>query len=251
MIELIVFLLGLSIGSFLNVCIYRIPRGESISFPPSHCTNCNKSIKAYDLVPVVSYIFLKGRCRYCGEKISIKYPLIELITGIVFVVIYIKYGLTIECLKFFFLVSFLILVGIIDYNSMDVYAVTIHSALICGLFFLGVNMYMNLPVKTYIIGAIIGGGVIAIIIILFGGMGWGDAEMCAFCGLYIGVKLTLLMLFLSVNIGAIVAVTNILLKRKTRKDPMPLCPSIAFGTFICIIWGEKILTWYFNNLLFF
>lgn len=251
MIELIVFLLWLSIGSFLNVCIYRIPRGESISFPPSHCTNCNNRIKSYDLVPLISYIFLKGKCRYCGEKISIKYPLIEFITGIIFMGIYLRYGLTIECVKFFFLASFLILVGIIDYNSTDVYFVTTLSAFIFGIFFLCVNIYMKLPVKTYILGAIIGGGFIAIIILVFGGMGWGDAEMCAFSGLYIGSKLTLLMLFLSIIIGAIVAVVNILLKRKTKKDSMPLCPSIAVGALICIIWGDKILTWYFNNILHF
>lgn len=244
MIEFIVFLLGLSIGSFLNVCIYRIPRGESIAHPPSHCTNCSNRIKSYDLIPIISYIFLKGKCRYCGEKISIKYPLIELMTGIIFVAVYLKYGLTIECIKFFFLASFLILVGVIDHNTTNVYFSTTLSGFIIGSLFLGINIYFALPVKTYLLGALIGGGFISIIIILFGGMGWGDAEICAVSGLFLGFKLTLLMLFLSVIIGAILALGNILLKKKTFKDYMPLGPSIALGVFISMLWGEKLIIWY-------
>src|SRR4051794_38403015 len=103
---LFVGIIGLIIGSFLNVCIFRVPRGESISFPPSHCTKCGTRIKSYDLFPVISYFILGGKCRKCGDRISIRYPLIELATGILFFLIYLKFGLTIDLIKFTLLCCF-------------------------------------------------------------------------------------------------------------------------------------------------
>jgi len=98
--DIFVFILGLVFGSFFNVCIYRMPRGESIVFPPSHCTHCNNRLKFYDMIPVLSYIFLRGRCRYCKEKISIKYPIIELLTGFSFLLIYLRYGISLNFFKY-------------------------------------------------------------------------------------------------------------------------------------------------------
>lgn len=247
MITTIIFVLGLLIGSFLNVCTYRIPREESIAYPPSHCTSCNNRIESYDLIPVISYILLKGKCRHCGEKISIKYPLIELSTGIIFTAIYFKYGFSLKLLKFLVLTSFLIVIGIIDYNTTDVYLETTLSGVIAGLIFLGINYYLKLPVKTYIIGALIGGGVVSIIILITGAIGWGDAEICVLGGLYLGMRLTILMLFLSVVIGGSVGTVLIFLKKKSKKDYMPLGPSISVSTIICVLLGEKILTWYLGT----
>lgn len=247
-ISLLVFIYGLIIGSFLNVCIYRIPMGESIAYPPSHCTNCKNRIKPYDLIPVISYMFLKGKCRYCGEKISLRYPLIELFTGVIFIAVYLRYGLNMEFLKFAILSCFLILIGLIDYDTTDIYDSTIITGLIFGFIFLGVNLYLGLPVKTYLLGALIGGGFISLIILTLGGMGWGDAELCVLCGLFLGSKLTILTLFLSFIIGGFTGALLILLKKKSRKDYIPFGPSISVASMIVVIYGEKILDWYLNSL---
>lgn len=247
-LAIIIFVTGLLIGSFLNVCIYRIPKEESIAYPPSHCVKCNNRIKPYDLIPVISYIFLNGKCRYCGEKISIKYPLIELFTGVTFILIYYKYGISIEFFKFAILASFLIVIGIIDYNTTNVYFSTTLSGIIGGLAFLVVSYYLHIPIKTYVLGMIIGGGFISLVILTVGGMGWGDAEICALCGIFLGTKLTILMLFLSVIIAAVIGVILIILKKKSRKDYMPLGPSIAFAAILCILIGENIIMWYLNMI---
>lgn len=246
---LIIFTLGLLIGSFLNVCIYRIPRDESISYPPSHCTNCTNRIKSYDLIPVISYIFLRGKCRYCGEKISIKYPLIEFFTGLIFVGLYYKYDISLDLVKYLILASYLIVIGLIDLNTTDVYLKTTLSGFIIGVLFLILNLYNGEPIGTYIIAAIIGGGFITTIIILTGGMGWGDAEICALCGIYLGIRLTILTLFLSVILGGIIGVTLILTKKKTRKDYIPFGPYITIAALISILWGEKIIAWYLVGII--
>lgn len=244
-----ILFLGLLIGSFLNVCIYRIPRDESISYPPSHCTNCTNRIKAYDLIPVISYIFLRGKCRYCGEKISIKYPLIEFFTGLIFVGLYYKYDISLDLVKYLILASYLIVIGLIDLNTTDVYLKTTLSGFIIGVLFLILNLYNGEPIGTYIIAAIIGGGFITTIIILTGGMGWGDAEICALCGIYLGIRLTILTLFLSVILGGIIGLLLILTKKKTRKDYIPFGPYITMGALISILWGEKIIAWYLAGIL--
>lgn len=246
---IIIFIFGLLIGSFLNVCIYRIPREESIAYPPSHCTSCSRRIKIYDLMPAVSYILLNGKCRYCKKGISIKYPLVELSTGIAFMLIYYKYNISIEFFKFIILASFLIVIGIIDYNTTNVYLSTTLGGTIIGLAFLLLNYYLNIPIKTYILGMIIGVSFIALIILTVGGMGWGDAEICALCGIFLGARLTILMLFLSVIIGAIIGVMLIILKKKSRKDYITFGPSIAIATLLCILSGESMIRWYLNIVM--
>ncbi|EQB3123923.1 prepilin peptidase, partial [Clostridium botulinum] len=120
--NIIVLILGIIIGSFLNVCIYRIPKGESIIFPPSYCEKCGVNIKIYNLIPVVSYIFLRGRCKCCKNKISLRYPLVELLTGILFLSIYHLCGLNFSFIKYIIFVSFIIVIGFIDLDTTDVYS---------------------------------------------------------------------------------------------------------------------------------
>jgi leader peptidase (prepilin peptidase)/N-methyltransferase len=244
MINILIFVMGLTIGSFLNVCIYRIPRGESINYPPSHCTNCVNKIKFYDLIPIISYLFLKGKCRFCGEKISIRYPFLELTTGVLFCALYIKFGLNFELFKFVFLCSILIVIGMIDHNTTDVYFKTTLSGFIAGILFLGYGAYSGYEVLTYVYGAVLGGGVISLIILLTNGMGWGDAEICGLSGLFLGLKLTMVMLFFSFVFGAVVGISLILLKKKSRKDYIPFGPSIAIASIFTIFMGSKILMWY-------
>lgn len=242
----IIFILGLLIGSFLNVCIYRIPREESVSYPPSHCTGCGARIKPYDLFPVFSYIFLRGKCRNCGDRISIKYPLTELLVGLLFALLYITHGLSFELLKFMILISFAVVIGFIDLYTTDVYFKTTLSGSIAGIVLIIVGKYFGLGVWEYIYGALLGGGVISLIVILTKGMGWGDAEICFLCGMFLGLRLTLLMLFLSFILGGITGVILILLKKKSSKDYIPFGPFIAFSAIFCIYFGENLLGWYFS-----
>ena len=244
MISIFIFIIGLIIGSFLNVCIYRIPLGQSINYPPSHCMGCGNRIKWYDLIPVLSYIILKGKCRYCREKVSMQYPLIELLTGVLFLALYIEYDLSFNFVKYAILICFLIVIGMIDYNTTDVYFKTTLSGFIAGLLFLSYGAYLGGEIVTYIYGALLGGGLISLIILLTNGMGWGDAEICAVCGLFLGFKLTAVMLFFSFVFGAIVGISLIILKKKSRKDYIPFGPSIAIAAVFTLFMGSKILMWY-------
>ena len=243
---LYVFIVGLILGSFYNVCIYRIPKEESIAFPPSHCTNCNTRLKPVDLIPVFSYIFLKGKCRYCNDKISPRYALVELFTGIVFLGLYLKYGLTFEFIKYAVLVSFLIVIGMIDYDTTDVYFITTLSAMLVGAIFVVVEFFLGGNITSFIYGGLLGGGAITLIILLTKGMGWGDAEICLLAGLYLGLSSTVLMLLLSFVLGGAIGIILIATKVKTRKDYIPFGPFIALGAIITSFVGENIINWYLN-----
>ena len=250
-----IFILGLLIGSFLNVCIYRIPRGESIAYPPSHCTSCGNDIKSYDLIPVLSWIFLSGKCRNCDQKISIRYALVELATALIFLLTYFQYGVSIFSLKYVMLIPFLIVIAMIDYDTMEVYTTTTWIAIAVGIVFLGVNLYLGELVASYLYGALLGSGTIIVIILLSKlilgteGMGWGDAEICGLCGLFLGFKLTLLMMFFSFIIGGIIGVYLLKVKKKNGRAEMPFGPSIIMAAILTIIWGEKILNWYLGTLI--
>ncbi|OBR95893.1 type 4 prepilin-like proteins leader peptide-processing enzyme [Clostridium ragsdalei P11] len=243
--SIIVFVFGTIIGSFLNVCIYRIPMEESIVYPPSHCTNCGSRIKWYDLIPIVSYVILKGQCRNCGEKISARYPIIEFTTGLLYTMLYVKFGISIDIVKYIVFISILIVVGMIDLNTTDIYFKTTVVGLISTFIFLGIYYYNGLPIKTYVYGGIVGGGLLALIILITkGGMGWGDAEICTVCGLFLGLKLTFLMLFLSFIIGATAGVILILSGKKSRKDYIPFGPFIVLASIITVFCGQNIVNWY-------
>lgn len=247
-----VTIFGLIIGSFLNVCIYRIPREESISFPPSHCTNCNKKIKWYDLIPVISFMFLKGKCRNCGSKISIRYPLIETLNGILYLILYLQFGITLKALSFMFLVSLLIVVSLIDIDTTDVYFKTSLTGYVGVTLFIAVSYFTGTDKNFFnnIYGALLGGGFILLIYLLSRGrgMGLGDAEICAYCGAFLGLKLTVVMLFFSVVLGGIIGVLLILFKIKSRKDYIPFGPYIALGTLVAIFFGNSIISWYLGGL---
>lgn len=248
MIEVLVLSLGLLIGSFLNVCIYRIPREESISFPPSHCTSCGNRIKWYDLLPVISYVILRGKCRNCKERISLRYPILELITGILYLGLYLKYGLSFSFFKYIIIVTFLIVIGIIDYETTDVYLKTTLPGIIIGIILVFVGNYLGSGIMEYVYGGLLGGGVILLIILLTHGMGLGDAEICFLCGIFLGFRLTAVMLFLSFVIGGVAGGALLLLKIKSRKDYIPFGPFIAAAAIITIFIGEGLINWYLSLL---
>lgn len=249
---ILVFVYGLLIGSFLNVCIYRIPREESISFPPSHCTGCDSKIKFYDLIPVISYIFLRGRCRHCKSKISIKYPVIELITALLFISVVYSYGLTIISIKYLIMISFLIVISLIDFETQDVYGVTTYPCIVIGVLFVLVEkFYLNENIISYFTGLLVAVIVIGLIVVITKGMGEGDIEIAAICGIYLGFQNTLSTLFFAFVIGGIFGVVLLVLRNKKRKDEIAFGPFLFVGALISMFYGNQIIELYLNYTLTF
>lgn len=243
-------LIGLCIGSFLNVCIFRIPREESISFPPSHCMTCGYKLKYRDNIPVLSYIFLKGKCRSCGEKISIQYPLIELLNGILYLLVYMKYGISINTLQYMALVSFMIVIGIIDFKTKFVFTSTTITTGIFGVIFCIVNGILNkkIPLNN-IYGMLLGAILIGLIVFITHGMGEGDIEIAAVSGLMLGFKACIFMLFTAFIIGGIGGVIVLIRRKKGLKDEMPFGPCLAIGTILALFFGNTIISAYLNFCL--
>ena len=247
MLILIFFLAGIIIGSFLNVCIYRIPKEESIAYPPSHCGSCGHNLNMLDLVPIFSWLFLRGRCRYCGEKVSKQYPIVEGATGLLFVFLYLKFGFTIELLKYMVFTSILIVVGIIDFKTQDVYDSTIIALGIIGVLFTIIEFFINKQISF--IGIILGIAIPALIISIFawlGAMGWGDVEIIGVVGLFLGFKMNMLNLFISIVLVGIAAFVLMIWKRRGGKDTMAFGPYIALSSYITLLFGSELLQWYLS-----
>lgn len=244
----LIILLGLIIGSFLNVCIYRISREESISFPPSHCTSCGYNLKPKDLIPVFSYIFLVGRCRSCKEKISIRYPLVEILNACLYLLIYLKYGLTLDFLKFCLFISLLIVIGFIDFETKYVYNSTVIFGVISGIIF---DTLIWIETKAipwyYIVGAFIGFGVIYLIVILTNGMGEGDIDIAMLCGLFLGIEGIVVTLFIAIILGGIVAGVILIFKFKDRKAEIAFGPYLSIGGIIACFYGSSLIEMYFKT----
>lgn len=249
---LIVFLGGLIIGSFLNVCIFRIIEEESIAFPASHCKICNTKLKAKDLIPIFSFLSLRGKCRYCKEKISVQYPLVELFTAILFMIIYLKFGVSLEFFKFITFTAILLVIGIIDYKTQYIYSEVILTGLIFGILFLMIAFFLegNLELKNILLSAVIPSSFLALIILMTNGMGWGDVELVFIIGIFLELKLNLLSLFISVILAGLYATYLLLFKKKDRKQSIAFAPYIAFSAFITILFGNQFLEWYLNYLIY-
>jgi len=244
----LIFILGLIVGSFSNVCIYRIPRNESIIYPASHCPKCRSKIKPVDNIPLLSFILLKGRCRNCKSKISIQYPIVELLTGLTYLIIYLTYGLSVQTLIFIILSSALIIIAFIDLNEQIVPDVISLPGIVIGFiisFFVPYISFINSA-----LGVAVGGGII--LIIGLGGsvifkkeaMGGGDVKLAAMIGAFLGWRYIVISLFLGFFLGALAGIFLILSKIKSREDVVPFGPFIVLGSIITLLWGEKIISWY-------
>lgn len=246
-IEIAVFIYGLIIGSFLNVVIYRIPQEESI-LGRSYCPQCGRELKWYDLIPVVSFLLSSGHCRSCGKSISWQYPLVELLTGALFVVLYFKFGLTVHCGALAFLVSLLIASSIIDYRLQIIPNKLTYFGIIIGLIFSIIFKYIS--IKSALLGLVIPSGFLLLIALLTkGGMGIGDVKFAAMIGSFIGPKLTLLGIFLGAAIGSIIGLLLITVGKKGRKSKLPFGPLIAIGVLMMILWGEMIINRYLELII--
>lgn len=245
---ILIVLLGLIIGSFLNVCIYRIVREESISFPQSHCTSCGYSLKPKDLVPVFSYIYLEGRCRCCKEKISIKYPLVEILNSCLYVLIYLRFGFTLDLFKFCMFASLLIVIAFIDFETKFIYNSTIIFGVISGIVFNALIWIKNKYIPwNYIVGAFIGFGIIYLIVILTDAMGEGDIDIALICGLFLGIKGVIVTLFIAIILGGIVGAIILILKLKDRKAEIAFGPYLAIGGIISCLYGNYLIEIYLSR----
>lgn len=242
------FIFGAVIGSFLNVCIYRIPRKESIVSPGSHCPGCSHALGFWDLVPFVSQIALRAKCRYCGTKISFRYFFVELMTALLFVAMYARFMVYVYSPLSFamslVLSSMLVVITFIDLDHKIIPDKISYPGMITGLVFsLLVGGAPSL--LSAVIGLFAGGGIIYLIVVLSkGGMGGGDVKLAAMLGAFLGWKLVLVNLFLSFFLGGIAATLLLLRKLKGRKDYIPFGPYLAIAAIITVLWGQKILQLY-------
>ena len=251
LMQLYVFIMGIVLGSFFNVCIYRIPNKQSIVNPPSYCYNCNNRLKPLDLVPILSWTLLRGKCRYCGQKISPRYALVELLTGILFVLVYKAYGYSTITLYYLLLVSLLVVITFIDLNHY----IIPDELIIFGL--IGASIFnilgQGISIKDSLLGGLIcGGGMLALIylielLIKKEAMGGGDIKLFGMVGLFLGIKLGMITILLSVYVGAIYGVGSIIyskMKQKEYNSIIPYGPFISVGALISILYGTNIINWY-------
>ena len=240
---ILTFIIGLIIGSFFNVVIYRLPRGESIIAPPSHCPNCNTRLKTVDLIPVISYIFNKGECRYCGVNISWQYPVVELLTAFLYLFTHLKFGLTADFFIYLFLISYLIIISFIDFNEKIIPNVLSYSGIIIGLVL--AIIFNHISFISSLIGLIVPSLLLLLIALIFkGGMGIGDVKLVGMIGVFTGYLYSLLSIFLGALIGSVVYLPLMLTGKVDPKTRIPFGPLINIGALIMIFYGEELIDIY-------
>lgn len=242
----LVFVIGLVFGSFFNVCIYRIPAGISIILPPSHCPFCGKRLTPRELIPIISFLLQKGRCRGCNGTISIRYPLIELLTGIIFLIIYLHWGISLKTAEGLVFTSLLIMIFFIDLDVQIIPNILVGIGLAMGLVF---RLFEG-DLGNGLIGVCLGAGIIFIIYILSrGGMGEGDIKMAGMLGSFLGFPHILLGLFLAFILGGSVGIFLLFAKHKDGKDRMAFGPFLAVAGMTAWMWGDQVITAYLNLIL--
>ena len=247
-----IFLLGVVIGSFLNVCIYRIPRdGMSVHFPRrSFCPVCQETIRTFDTIPLLSYLFLRGRCRACKTRISVLYPCVELATALLFLVMYYRFGLTLEGLLALVFVSLLVPIAVIDAQHYIIPNVLIVTGLILGFVIVSGIAYQRGDVwylLIRLIGAVAGGLVLWLIAVVGSAilrkkaMGGGDIKLMALNGLFLGAwpELAMVIAFSAFS-GAIVGTALIVSGIKDRQSPIPYGPFLAGAAVLVLLWGDNL-----------
>lgn len=241
-------ILGLFIGSFLNVVALRVPIKDSIVFPPSHCVHCKHRLHAMDLIPVFSYLSLLGRCRYCRIKISPIYLAGEIITAVLFVITAWMLGPVPELMVGFFFSAILTTVTVTDLKYMLIPDKIIFFAVIVGLI---LRLFIHpLPLWNHLLGMVIGGGTLyciawlSLVVLRKEGMGGGDIKLFLFIGLIMGWQLTLLALFAASLFGSLYGAVLLVLQRMDSNRILPFAPFICMGAMVCYLWGNYLIHWY-------
>ncbi|MCK4390791.1 MAG: prepilin peptidase [Desulfobacterales bacterium] len=243
-----IFLFGLAVGSFLNVCIYRLPRSLSLIRPRSMCPDCQARIAFYDNVPVASYVWLRGRCRHCGTAISLRYPIIELVSGLFAVAVFARYGLSWQGLFLYALVAALLVITFIDIDHQIIPDVITFPGI--GVGFLTSFVSGHVTYKESLFGIILGGGVLLLVALGYylltkrEGMGGGDIKLLAMIGAFLGWKAVIFTIFVGSAVGTVVGVALALRKEEGRRLAIPFGPFLSLGALLYIFFGPQIIGWY-------
>jgi len=247
-----IFFIGMCIGSFLNVCIYRLPAGKSIVRPASACPACGAAIRWYDNIPLISYLILRGRCRGCNTRISIRYPIIELLCGLFAMTCGMQYGYSLPALIYFILITALLVITFIDIDHRIIPDIISLPGIPLG--FLSSFFLPQLQWSDSLIGIVAGGG--SLLAVAWGyqlitgkdGMGGGDIKLLAMIGAFLGWKGVLFTIMASSLIGTVIGISLMLRSGKGMKMAVPFGPFLAMGAIIYIFWGPRLVEWYFNLL---
>ena len=258
------FLSGACVGSFLNVCIVRLPQEKSIVHPPSHCPTCKKNILWYDNIPLISFLLLKGRCRHCQAKISWRYFFVEFLTAILFVTFFMHFGLQKILVPYLFIIACFIVIIFVDFEHRIIPDEVSLGGLAAGLIFsffipemhgvtLGQNGFLMSDLKSLglsLLGAFVGGGIIFIMAIIGDwifkkeSMGGGDIKLLAMIGAFLGWDMAILTFFIAPIFGAVFGIIE---KIRTKESTIAYGPFLVLGAIICLFWGDIIKLWLLNG----
>ena len=241
--SIIIFLYGIIIGSFLNVCIYRIPKKENIVTTRSHCMSCGYQLRWYDLIPLFSWLVLGGRCRKCKAKISVQYPLIEALNGVLYLIVFLCYGVSIETLLYCLMASALLALSVIDFRTFEIPLGFNVFIAVLGL----VRVLTDLTNwREYAVGFFAVSAVLYIIYVLTKGrgIGGGDIKLMAASGLLLGWKCNILAFLLGCIIGSVI---HLLRMRFTKAERvLAMGPYLSIGIYISALWGTRLIDWYLS-----
>ena len=239
---------GMVVGSFLNVCICRMPKNESIVSPPSHCPGCSYQIRWYDNIPLLSYLLLKGKCRGCGAHISLQYPLVELLNGIIALFLFLRFGPTLAFAALFLFCSALVVITFIDIEHQIIPDEISLPGIAVGFvlsFFLKGHTWLN-----SLLGILLGGGSLLLVAYAYQrltgkeGMGGGDIKLLAMMGAFLGWKAVPFIILASSLAGSLVGISLMLIQKKDSKLAIPFGPYLAFGAVLYVFYGKPLIRWY-------
>lgn len=239
------FIFGAAVGSFLNVCIFRLPEHKSIIKPSSQCPNCQHAIRYGDNIPIISYFLLRGKCRDCGNKISFRYPLVEFITAMMTLLLFLKFGLSLNFFIFFIFTAVLIVITFIDWDHQIIPDILTLPGI--PIFFLAAVFIVKIPWTEVLLGLLIGGGVLFIIAFVYElitkreGMGGGDIKLLAMIGGFLGWKSLIFILLFSSLSGAVIGVAAMIIKKQDTKYAIPFGPFLSAAAVAYIFWGADFM----------
>jgi leader peptidase (prepilin peptidase)/N-methyltransferase len=243
-------ILGLIVGSFLNVCIDRLPQNKSIVFPPSHCEACQHKLAAKDLIPLFSYLRLRGRCRYCQAAIPRRVFWVELATALIFALLCWHYGLSAELGVMIFYACLFTIIFVTDLEQGLILNKVVYPGMVVALLLALYPLpWLSEPMGMRIAYSALGGAIgfaifLLIAIVSRGGMGWGDVKLAALIGLATGFPLVFLAIIMGAILGGIVAVALVIAKKRKRRQTIPFGPFLAVAAMVTLLWGSNILSWY-------
>lgn len=248
-----VIVFGLIVGSFLNVCIFRIPHRLSIVWPNSFCPTCRASLRWYHNIPLLSFLFLRGRCSFCGQAISFRYPLVEILTGLLFSLVFMRFGLQWISPVYWVFASLLVVISFIDLDCRIIPDVLSLPGVAIG--FLLSLFTPQLSWIASLLGILLGGGLLLMVSLVYklltkvDGMGGGDVKLLAMIGAFLGWKAVFPVIFISSMVGCLVGIPLMLIRGADSRFAIPFGPFLAVGAIVYLFWGRMLVQWYVDSFL--